>query len=78
MARNGNRLDIGQRVSIHPAHDAWMQGDRYGEVVGDGRAREYRDRFTGEVAKARPYLVKMDRSRRTLRMHHSHVERVAD
>ena len=26
-------LKIGQRVELHPATDAWMMGDRYGEVV---------------------------------------------
>ena len=24
---------IGKRVSVHPATDAWMMGDKYGEVV---------------------------------------------
>ena len=26
-------LKVGQRVELHPATDAWMMGDRYGEVV---------------------------------------------
>jgi hypothetical protein len=28
---------LGQRIKIHPATDAWMQGDRYGVVVKVGR-----------------------------------------
>lgn len=24
---------VGNRVQISPAHDAWMRGDRFGEVV---------------------------------------------
>lgn len=42
---------IGMRVELHPGTDAWMSGDRYGEIVKIGRK----------------YLhVKMDRSGRTL------------
>ena len=46
-------LPIGARVELHPACDAWMMGDRLGEVVKHGRK----------------YLsVKMDVSKRTLKM----------
>ena len=27
-------MNMGDRVQLHPATDEWMQGDRYGEVVG--------------------------------------------
>ena len=27
----------GKRVQMHPATDAWMQGDRHGEVVRTGK-----------------------------------------
>ena len=30
-------LTVGRRVELHPATDAWMRGDRYGEVVKIGR-----------------------------------------
>lgn len=43
---------IGQRVQSHPATDAWMMGDRYGEVVRLGRKYVH---------------VKMDKSGRTLK-----------
>lgn len=41
---------VGQRVEIHPSCDAWMMGDRFGEVV----------KITG-----RRIHVKMDRSGKT-------------
>jgi hypothetical protein len=44
---------VGQRVELHPATDAWMQGDRFGVVVKLGRVYVH---------------VKMDRSGRTLPM----------
>lgn len=40
-------MTVGQRVEIHPATDAWMMGDRYGEVI----------KIRGDLA-----WVKMDRS----------------
>lgn len=43
---------VGQRVESHPATDAWIFGDRYGEVVKVGRNLVH---------------VKMDRSGRTLK-----------
>lgn len=42
---------VGDRVELHPATDAWMQGDRYGEIVKIGRKYIH---------------IKMDRSGRTL------------
>lgn len=49
-----NELRVGDRVQIHPASDAWMQGDRYGEVVKVGRSIVH---------------VKMDRHGRVRRFH---------
>ncbi len=46
-------IDIGSRVQLHPATDAWMSGDRYGEVAKIGRKWIH---------------VKMDRSGRTLKV----------
>lgn len=46
-----NNFVIGQRVQLHPATNAWIQGDRYGVVVKIGRKYVH---------------VKMDRSGRTL------------
>lgn len=65
-------LHNGDRVQLHAATDEWMQGDRYGDVVGRGKARQYRDR-TGQVSMVRPILVKLDRSGRTRRFHPDHL-----
>ena len=43
---------VGDRVQSHPATDAWMQGDRYGEVVKIGHSYVH---------------VKMDRSEKVRR-----------
>ena len=42
---------IGRSVQLHPANDAWMQGDRFGVVVNIG---------------GRYIHIKMDKSGRTL------------
>ena len=63
----------GARVALHAATDEWMQGDRYGIVVGYGRAREYIDRFTGERSMVRPYRVRLDRSGRVRRFHRDNL-----
>lgn len=48
-----SQFEVGDRVETNPATDAWMSGDRYGEVVKIGRF----------------YLhVKMDRSGKTRRI----------
>jgi len=43
----------GMRAELHPATDAWMFGDRYGEIVKVGRTLVH---------------IKMDRSGRTLKV----------
>ena len=32
-----SQFKVGDRVELHPATDAWMSGDRYGEVINIGR-----------------------------------------
>jgi hypothetical protein len=44
----------GARVAPHAATDEWMQGDRYGEVIGFTRLRECR-----EYGKPATYRVKV-------------------
>lgn len=34
-------LKPGDRVQLHPSHDLWMAGDRYGTVVKLGRIYIY-------------------------------------
>lgn len=48
----------GDRIELHPATDAWMSGDRYGEIVRCGKLLIY---------------VKMDRSGRTRRCRHHDI-----
>jgi len=31
---NGKQYKVGDRVEIHPGTDLWMQGARYGVVIG--------------------------------------------
>ena len=47
------QVAIGNRVQISPAYDAWMRGDRYGEVV----------KVTDKTVH-----VKLDKSGKTLRI----------
>ena len=58
---NGETVAIGDRVELHPATDAWMFGDRFGEVATIGRKYVH---------------VKMDRSGRTLRVAPHNIARV--
>lgn len=52
---------IGDRVQLHPATDAWMMGDRYGQIVRIGKK----------------YLhVKMDVSGRTRKVAPSNINNV--
>jgi hypothetical protein len=71
------RDDIGTRVQLHAATDEWMQGDRYGEIVGFGRKREYVDTFTNEHTFETPVRVKLDKSGRVKRFHSTHIYRLA-
>jgi hypothetical protein len=64
---------IGQRVQLHAATDDWMRGDRYGTIVGIGKARLYVDRETRDEIMVRPYRVKLDKSGKVKRFHPDHV-----
>ena len=57
----------GDRVQLHP--EEWIQGDKYGVIVGFGRKREYINSFTKERSLERPIRVKLDRSGRIRRFH---------
>ena len=66
-----NMLTLGTIVELHPATDDWMRGDRYGEIVGLGRKRQYMSGSGADkvLTEARPYKVKLDRSGRIKRFH---------
>jgi hypothetical protein len=51
---------VGCRVQLHPCADSWMQGDRYGEVIGVYPIIEV-------------VQVRMDVSKRSLRFHPKNI-----
>ena len=53
-----NKFKVGDRIEMHPGTDAWISGDRYGEVVF--RIRGSRQGMPG-------YRVKLDKSGRFIR-----------
>lgn len=55
-------MDKGDRVQLHPATDAWMQGDRYGTV--------------DKVTASGKLVVVMDKSGRRLRVDPEMAEEV--
>ncbi len=69
-------LNKGQRVQLHPACDEWIQGDRYGEIVGYGHKHPYKDTRTGRINIITPYRVKLDKSGRTRRFHPDNVTEI--
>ena len=69
------RLVIGTRIQMHAATSEWMQGDRYGTVVGYGRKRMYASHARGRmnIDLVAPLRVKLDKSGRTVRVHPENV-----
>lgn len=78
----------GQRVELHPACDDWMRGDRFGEVVGYGRKRQYcsggpagRHTITTPACTnctfTRPVRIRLDKSGRVKRFHPEHISVVS-
>lgn len=60
-------MRIGERVELHPGTDAWMRGDRFGEIVAVIERH------------GRPVTVRvlMDKSGRVLRLDPNRVEVVS-
>lgn len=56
-------FEVGSRVELHPATDAWMQGDRFGEVAKIGRKWIH---------------VKMEPSGRTLQMSPGNLRKIVN
>jgi len=63
MAYFTSDATIGDRIQLSPATDAWMRGDRYGEIVKVTRQN---------------FHVKMDKSGRTLRVSRNQQVQVID
>lgn len=64
-AMTAGGFHCGQRVELPPHMDAWMRGDRYGEIVGFGRI-EYEATDDAPARELQIARVKMDKSGRTL------------
>jgi hypothetical protein len=62
-ARRHLEAGLPLRAESHPATDAWLSGDRYGEVTAVGRTKIH---------------VRMDRSGRVRRFRPDDLESVAD
>lgn len=75
-AHDRNTEMKGKRIEMHPATDAWMRGDRYGEIIGYGKAREYVNTFTGKRTMVKPYRVRLDKSQKIIRVHPENVSEV--
>lgn len=56
-------VKIGDRVELHPATDAWMQGDRFGIVAKIGRKYIHveMDRSGRIIAKLPRHVLTLDR-----------------
>jgi len=66
---------IGMRAELHPATDAWMRGDRYGDIVSvSAKSRSFID--PSDPRNGRIFAVRMDRSGRILRVLEGDIARV--
>ena len=66
---------IGMRAELHPATDAWMRGDRYGEIVAvSAKSHSYVD--PGYPRNGHTFTIQMDRSGRKLRVSEGNIARV--
>ena len=70
--------NIGKRVELHPATDHWMQGDRYGEIIALGRAHKYYDVLSDKFCESPRYLVKLDKSGKTVRFNACDIKEIFD
>lgn len=67
------RQNIGRRVELHPATDAWMMGDRFGTVV---RTTMRTANLIDPRESALVFVtVKLDKSGRIVRFHESNIAR---
>ena len=66
---------IGMRAELHPATDAWMRGDRYGDIVSvSKRSRSFLD--PQDPRNGHTFRIRMDRSGRTLTVSEGNIFRV--
>ena len=66
---------VGMRAELHPGTDAWMRGDRYGDIVSvSRRSRSYLD--PSDPRNGHTFRVRMDRSGRTLTVSERNIARI--
>ncbi len=66
---------IGMRAELHPVTDAWMMGDRYGDIVAvSKRARSYVD--PSDPRNGHIFTIHMDLSGRKLRVAEGNIGRI--
>lgn len=61
---DGQTYKLGDRVELHPGCDLWMQGARYGTVVGTSLTSEDRVRVTLDMLPGRVFTGPEDRFRK--------------
>lgn len=61
---DGLGYNVGDRVELHPGTDLWMQGARYGTVVGVRSTREDRVHVELDKFPGRKFSAPADRFRR--------------
>ena len=66
---------VGMRAELHPATDAWIQGDRYGDIVSvSKRERSFLD--PTDPRNGRTFRIRMDRSGRILRVSEGNIAHI--
>jgi hypothetical protein len=55
---DGQTINVGDRVELHPATDAWMQGDRFGIATRITDRVHIRMDKSGKRRSAEPHLVR--------------------
>ena len=54
---------VGMRAELHPATDAWMRGDRYGDIVSVSK-------------RTRSFRIRMDRSGKILTVSEGNIAKI--
>jgi hypothetical protein len=66
---------VGQRAELHPGTDAWMRGDRYGDIMSvSARTRSFID--PRDPRNGHTFRIKMDRSGRVLRVSEGNIYQI--
>ena len=61
---DGKLYHVGDRVELHPGCDLWMQGAKYGVVVGQSQTKEDRVKVILDKLPKRKFSCPEDRLRK--------------